>query len=114
MRKTNRAAVAILLTLAIACASANKVAFVTVGSTVKTVDLAMRTWAAYVVSGNVQPGQEMQVKLAYDHYHAVAHAARTTLEATNEAPTPAQFAEAAMAIIRLVEQFTGKKVPVQP
>ena len=94
-------AATLILCLAISCASqsANQTAYQTVGVTVKTVDLAMRTWAAYVVAGHTTADQETSVRAAHDHYRQTAQTMAIVLEAANTNPTPQQFAEAASAVI---------------
>ena len=104
-------AVALILALAQSCASSPaKVAYTTIGVTKQAVDLAMRTWADYVVAGHSTQIQQDQVRNAHDKYRGVARALGVTLEAANTTPTPAALADAAKEIVSLVEQFTGKKL----
>jgi len=116
----NRATAAVVLSVAIAfsapvlttgCASSpNQVAYATVGLTVHTVDLAMKTWADYVVAGYATAEQESKVRAAHDKYFDTAFNLKVILTATSQEPTPAQLSSVAASVVSLIEQFTGKKV----
>jgi len=108
-RQRNHSAVALLLAVALAC-SANRAAYITVGATVKTVDLAMKTWASYVVAGHATVAQENDVRVAYGRYQETARTMAVVLEATNATPTPEQVSLAAQAVISLVSSLTGKRI----
>jgi hypothetical protein len=113
MRKLSRAAPAILLILAIACA-ANKAAYVSLGVTVHTVDVGMQLWANYVVANHPPAEKENQVRAAYKHYQDTARTLSVVLTATGTNPTPAELAAAANSLIALIESFTKQKVVVTP
>ncbi len=109
--RSNAVALVLVLVLVQFCASSPaKIAYTTIGLTKQAVDLAMHTWADYVVAGHATQVQEDKVRNAHDKYRGVARALGATLEATNAAPTPAALSDAAKEIVALVQQFTGKKL----
>jgi hypothetical protein len=117
-RALARSLIPILLAVQLA-ACTNKQAFVTVGVTVHTVDVAMSAWADYVVAqakvAGVAPQawnvpKQAQVKQVFQTYQDAATVARTALLVSNQMPTPADLASAAAAVVDIVQTITGKKV----
>jgi hypothetical protein len=119
MKRLRNPAVLILV-FAVACASATRTAYVTVGSAKAAVDLSMTTWARYVknqgrcgavaVSGCVLPDQEAKVRKAYSDVQAAAKTAAVALQAGSQTLTPESLSAAVSALVSLVEQLTGKKI----
>ena len=99
--------------------SPQSIAYRAEGSTILTVDSAMRAWADYVSQGLATSNQVETVHQAYDKYYAVQLGAKATVDAWIAAKTPSnsnevtQITEAvqasAQALIGIVQQFTAKK-----
>ncbi len=81
---------------------ANLAAYRTVGITAIAVDIAMKEWGRYVVSGKATPDEESQVRAAFQRYQDTARTLRVILETWNEDPTPPELAAAAIGILSLL------------
>jgi hypothetical protein len=106
----NIAALVAMTTYLVACATTYRAAYSTIGITKATVDTGMKIWANAVVKGQTTPEQEAKVHAAHDQYRATASSLKVVLLASDTNPTPVPLQSAALALINLIEQFTGKKV----
>lgn len=109
----NYIALALVAAYLSACtANALKVEYQTVGTTVKTVDLAMKTWASFVNAGSASDVQQQSVRDAYGKYQTALTLAQTSLHVSEATETPTELQAAAAAIVALISEFTGKRVEV--
>lgn len=67
-RRATKVSVVLLIVIAIACASAEKNAYRTLGSLSIGVDFSMNAWGDWVRSGRASAEDEAQVKAAYIKY----------------------------------------------
>ncbi len=112
MRKSSRM-LAAMLVAAIAlslggCSSAVDVTVKTVGTTEKTVDVAMSTWGAFVRDGKATADQEAKVRGGYEAYQKALANAITVLHVTQSTETPAELQKAAADLVLLIQTLTGK------
>lgn len=100
-----------LVAMAAACsANAVKTEYRILGTTVHTVDLGMTAWGDYVRSGKATPEQEATVRTGYETYQNAAKASKVALQVSSNLETPQALADAAAALVAIIETFTGNKV----
>lgn len=96
---------AVVLTLAIACKSAEVVSYRTIGTVVHAVDLAMNGWGDYVRAHKGDPAlppKEAQVRTAYETYQrAITVAIAVQHLGTGDVPSQA-VADAAKVLLELI------------
>ena len=110
MRKTRNLAAVLLIASLVACSqNALKDQYRTIGVIVKTVDLAMQGWGAYVRAGKANSTQEDAVRKAYGAYQKAAQVAATAYKLSSDSASPTDLSLAAGALIGLIDAFSGTK-----
>lgn len=113
--RTNLALVA-LWALLIGCASPETTAYRIIGSTIITVDSAMKGWGDWVRAGKATRGDEVKVKAAYEHYQASMGVVEAAVMAYKLNPSDGTALEKALtaleqsrgALITLIQGFMGR------
>lgn len=111
MKRSRLALLALVLIIAVGCASTPAaIAYRTIGTIKVTVDAGMDAWYARVVANQTTPAQELQVKAAFNKYTSAAAAAAAVMRASTD-PAPPNLTTAANALTKLLTSFGVKVGP---
>jgi hypothetical protein len=110
--RTNLSLLALLVLLT-GCTSPETTAYRIIGSTIITVDSAMKGWGDWVRAGKATRGDEVKVKAAYESYQASMSVVEAAVMAYKKNPSEGTALEQALtaleqskgALIQLIQQL---------